>query len=132
MAEETLVSMQIEDGAKVVERLRESGFDLIAAWWMKASEEGLWFLYIATHEVEEKGIVAAYRSVLTSMGDLEQLWVNPFEVKVVGAENRITKDVVSHLNHYPSRSRSPIRYGGCKLGNVSIEGAFIYPQPVTT
>ncbi len=132
MAEETLVSMQIEDGAKVVERLRESGFDLIAAWWMKASEEGLWFLYIATHEVEEKGIFAAYHTVLTSMGDLGQLWVNPFEVKVVGAENRITKDVVSHLTHYPSPRRIPIRYGGCKLGNVSIEGAFIYPQPVTT
>jgi hypothetical protein len=130
MAEGSLVAMQIEDGARIVERLRETGFDVTAAWWMKSSEEGLWFLYIGSKEVEEKGILEGYRAVLAVIGGLGQLWVDRFEVKLVGAENPITKDVLGILNSY--RGRTPTRYGGGRLGNVSIEDAYIYPQPVTT
>ena len=55
MDQSSLVEMQIDDGAKIVEKLRESGFDVVAAWWMKTTEEGQWFLYIASKEVDEKG-----------------------------------------------------------------------------
>jgi hypothetical protein len=130
MAQSSLVGMQIDDGARIVERLRETGFDVAAAWWMKASEEGLWFLYIGSKEVEEKGILDGYRAVLAVIGGLGQLWVDRFEVKLVGAENPITKDVVGILNRY--HGRTPTRYGGGRLGNVSIEEAYLYPQPVTT
>jgi hypothetical protein len=128
MDQGTLVENQIDDGAKIVEKLRESGFDVAAAWWMKASEEGLWFLYIATKEVDEKGIKAAYHAVLTVMHGLGQLWVDRFQVKLVGPENPITKDVLSILARYPGLS--PTRYGGKRLGNVSIDDSYIYPPPV--
>lgn len=47
MDQGTLVENRVDDGARIVEKLRESGFDVAAAWWMKTSEEGQWFLYIA-------------------------------------------------------------------------------------
>ena len=128
MDQNSLVENQIDDGAKIIEKLRQSGFDIVAAWWMKASEEGQWFLYIASKEVAQKGIKAAYRSIHTVMGGLGQLWVDRFEVKLVGPENPITKDVLDILARYPGRL--PTRYGGKKLGNVSIDDSYIYPLPV--
>ncbi|HEV3238493.1 MAG TPA: hypothetical protein VGZ25_16020, partial [Gemmataceae bacterium] len=87
MDQGTLVENQVDDGAKIVEKLRERGFDVVAAWWMKTSEEGQWFLYIASKDVDEKGITAAYRTVHNVMRDLGQLWVDRFEVKLVEPGN---------------------------------------------
>jgi hypothetical protein len=124
-----LVEMQIDDGAKVIEKLREGGFDVTAAWWMKVSEEGEWFLYIASKQVDELGIANAYRQAHSVIRALGQLWVDRFEVKLIGPENPITQDVLAILNRFPGRLTT--RYGGKKLGNVSIDGAYLYPLPVT-
>jgi len=128
MDQGTLVENQVDDGARIVEKLRESGFDVTAAWWMKASEEGLWFLYIASKEVDGKGIKAAYRTIHTVMRDLGQLRVDRFEVKLVGPEDPITKDVLDILARYPGPLAT--RYGGRRLGDVSIDDLYIYPPPV--
>lgn len=128
MDQGTLVESQINDGAKIVEKLRETGFDVAAAWWMKSSEEGLWFLYIASKEVGENGIAAAYHSVLTTMGSMGQLWVDRFRVKLVDLENPTTKDVLDILARYPGRLSN--WYGG-RLGNVTVDGAYIYPSTVS-
>lgn len=129
MDQGSLVEMQIDDGAKVVEKLREGGFDVTAAWWMKASEEGEWFLYIASKQVDEIGIAASYRKAHSLIRALGQLWVDRFEVKLVGPENPITQDVLAILNRFQDRFIT--RYGGKKLGNVSIDGAYFYPLPAT-
>ncbi len=123
-----LVEMQIDDGAKIIEKLREEGFDVSAAWWMKTSEEGQWFLYIASKEVDDLGIAAAYRKVHSLIRSLGQLWVDRFEVKLVGPENPITQEVLAILSRYGGRVAT--RYGGKRLGNVSIEEAYFYPPPV--
>jgi hypothetical protein len=127
MDQSPLVEMQIVDGAKIIERLREKGFDVPAAWWMKTSEEGQWFLYIASKEVDDLGITAAYRKVHSLIRPLEQLWVDRFEVKLVGPENPITQDVLAIFTRYGERVAT--RYGGNRLGNVSIDGAYLYPPP---
>jgi hypothetical protein len=119
---------QIDDGAKIVEKLRETGFDVAAAWWMKSIEEGLWYLYIASKEVDEKGIAEAYHTVHVVIGSLGPLWVDRFSVKLVDPEDAVAKDVLGILTRYPGRLST--RYGAARLGNVSIEGSYIYPQPV--
>ncbi len=128
MDQGSLVEMQIDDGVKVIEKLRESGFDVTAAWWMRSSEEGQWFLYIASKQVDEDGIASAYRKAYALMRNLGPLWVDRFEVKLVGPENPIAKDVIAILGRFHDRLGT--RYGGDKLGNVSIDGAYLYPLPV--
>lgn len=123
-----LVEMQINDGAKVVEELRAKGFDVQAAWWMKASDEGLWFLYVASREVDDLGATAAYRKLFSLMRPLGQLWVEPMEVKLVGPGNRIAQDVMAILSQ--CGGRIPTRYGGIRLGNVWADGAYLYPLSV--
>jgi hypothetical protein len=124
--QESLVEMQIDDGAKIIEKLREGNFDVVAAWWMRTSEEGEWFLYIASQEVPDNGIAAAYRKLHSLIRSLGTLWVERFEVKLVEPENPITKDVVRITDRFPGPW--PTRYGGKKLGNGAIDGAYIYPR----
>jgi hypothetical protein len=128
MDQDSLVERQVDDGAKVAEKLRESGIDVTAAWWMKASEEGQWFLYIASKEVDEQGIATAYRTLHTVVLTLGPLWVDRFDIKLVGRENPLTREVLDILARYPGRM--PIRPGRKKLGNVSIDDSYIYPPPV--
>src|SRR5206468_1563515 len=84
MAQATLVSHQIDDGKKLVAQLAQDHFDVTAAGWVKTSEEGKWSLYIASKEVDEKGITDAYGAVLTAIRSLPDLWVDPFDVKLIG------------------------------------------------
>src|SRR4051812_28298222 len=100
MDQSPLVEMQIEDGAKIVETLRDGGFDVAAAWWMKTSEEGQWFLYIASKEVDDSGIAAAYRKLHSLLRPLRPLWVDRFEVKLVAPGNPLTQDVLAILARY--------------------------------
>jgi len=39
------------------------GFDVRLAFWTKPTDEGKWFLYLASPVVDEKGPAAAYRLV---------------------------------------------------------------------
>jgi hypothetical protein len=128
MDQGSLVEMQINDGLRIIQKLQESGFDVRAAWWMRTSEEGQWFLYIASKRVEEDGIAAAYRKAYALMRNLGPLWVDRFEVKLIGPENPIANDVIGILSRF--RDRVNTRYGGDRLGNVSIDGAYLYSLPV--
>jgi hypothetical protein len=92
---------------------------------MKMSEEGEWFLYIASNEVDGRGLAAAYRSLYTLVDSLGPLWVNRFELKLVEPRNPIARDVLGILNRYPSPL--PTRYGGKRLGNVAVDDSYIYP-----
>jgi hypothetical protein len=52
MDTELLVDNRIEDGQKLLAELLKAGFDVNVAFWVRTSEEGLWFLYIGSTSVE--------------------------------------------------------------------------------
>jgi hypothetical protein len=124
----TLVEDQIDDGRLLVERFVADGGSVTAAFWVKTAEEGQWFLYIATEGVDRDGPAAAYRTVYASLKKLGDPWIALSEIKLVGPENPITKSVLEILARHPRRS--PIRFGGKSLGNLSVEEAYIYPPRI--
>ena len=63
MAQDVLVREQIEGGQELIDQLAASGIEVTAAFWTKETEYGLWYLYIATPLVQEKGLQSAYGSV---------------------------------------------------------------------
>jgi hypothetical protein len=121
-----LVEFQIEAGHRLITRLVQDGFEVTAAFWMKTAEEGYWFLYIATPLVEQKGLAGSYRLLQASIQQLEGIPLSLSDVKSVGVENPITKDVMGILGRHPGRLAT--RYGRKQLGSVTIEGAYIYPD----
>ena len=124
MGQGTLVETQIDGGKALVEVLRIAGFDVTVSGWTKSSEEGDWYLYIASSAVDDHGIAHAYRSVYTAIKANPELDIDPFDVKLVGRQNPITNDLLAIRGvgtaRIATRSRRP------KLGHMSVEETYVY------
>ena len=133
MDSDTLVENLIDDGQKLVEELPQRGFEVTAAFWLKASEDGKWDFYIVSPAVDAEGILQAYRrlhSVVYAMP--RPFWIDPLKIKLIGPSNPIARDVMAIYGRARGPLVSPIQWGGNQLGNLSIEGAYLYPVPATT
>jgi hypothetical protein len=126
MGQEILVENQIEDGLRFVERLVQDDFPVTAACWVKTSEDGMWYLYIASPLVDTEGPKKSYRRVYALMQRIPQPFrIHPFDVKLVGAGDAIAEGVRRSHQRYPDKR--PVHYGETQLGGVNIEGAYVYP-----
>jgi hypothetical protein len=116
--------MQIDGGKTLVESLRNAGFDVTVSGWAKSSEEGDWYLYIASKDVDDRGLADAYRTVYSTIKTIPESGIDPFEVKLVGWQNPIAKDLLAirgaGVAPVATRSRRP------KLGQMSVEETYVY------
>lgn len=125
MDQSTLVGDQISDGRRFIERFAADGNPVEAAFWVKTDEDGLLFLYVVSDLVEREGPAVAYRAVNESLKKLGECWVASSEVKVIGANNPIAKDVLAITARYPGRLAT--RIGARILGSMSVDQVYIYP-----
>jgi hypothetical protein len=126
MAQATLVENQIDDGQKLLDALAQASFDVAAACWIKSSDDGHWYLYIISPSVQAKGIREAYRELHSILRGLVGSWIDPFEVKLIGPAHPIANDVMGLLQRNPGNL--PLRFGGPRLGPLSVDDAYIYPS----
>lgn len=131
MAQATLVETQIKDGQTLIERLHYEKIDVTAAGWVKESDSGDWYLYLATPLVGEDGATRpAYRKVnaaIRKMQEEEDFGMDPFQIKLIGEHDTIAKDMEAHREARPAGP--PTRFRGNRLGELAIEEAYIYPLP---
>jgi len=125
MAAEILVETQIEDGRRLVEQLVRDDFDVAVAFWCKTSEESLWHLYIASPLVDPKRPGDAYRPVYASLNKLAGSCIQISDLKLANEANPIARAAIEVRDRYPAPLAT--RYEGKRLGNLSIEEAYIYP-----
>jgi hypothetical protein len=133
MDQEALVTEQIEDGKRFLERLVAEGVPVTAAFWVKESENGRWYLYIATPLVSEDGdSLEAYRRINAVFRQMpEPFGIGPFRFRAVAPSSPVGEAVVYWQKHYPGKGS--FYYPGYRLGDVNVEGAYIYrpiPAPV--
>jgi len=121
----TLVENRIDDGRKLINLLNQKGFALSAVCWVKTSEEGDWYLYIATPVVDQKGAADAYREVYGVLTSISGTSVSVSDVKLVGANNPITKDILGIRERYPGKHPTFSRRS--QLGSVAVDEGYIYP-----
>jgi hypothetical protein len=115
--------MQIDGGKALVESLRDAGFDVTVSGWTKSSEEGDWSLYIASKDVDDRGLADAYRTLFTTLSANPAFGIDPFEVKLVGPQNPIARDLLEIRGagaRLATRSRRP------RLGHMSVEETYVY------
>jgi hypothetical protein len=132
MAQATLVDMRITEGQRLLDRLAQAGVAVTAAAWVKESESGDWYLYLATPLVSEGGGKRpAYHRVNAVIREMlkEGFGMDPYEKKVIGPHDPIAKDIVAHRSGRPGGPPTPFR--GSRLGDLAIEEAYIYPRPPT-
>jgi hypothetical protein len=129
MDTDPLVEEQIEDGRKLVNLLGERDFDVTAACWTKTSEEGIWFLYIASKQVDRAGLREAYGDVFNTLRSISDPYVSSSEISLVGNESSIAKDLVELARK--STGWVANRSFPLKLGQMSVDAVYIYPPPVS-
>src|SRR4051794_33297976 len=122
MDQGALVMPQIEAGVRLV-----NDFDkyapVRAAFWLKARDEGVWYLYLASDRIDDSNFDVAYGEVLRLTGKNPTPWLDPFQVKVISADDRLVRDVLAVLARYPGKF--PTRYQGRDLGGIPVEEAYI-------
>jgi hypothetical protein len=132
MAQATLVEMQIKEGQTLLDRLAHEGIEVTAAAWVKESDSGDWYLYLATPLVgEDRAKESAYRSVNTVIRKMEAegFRMGAFDKKVIGPHDPIAKDMIAQRKTRPGGPPTPFR--GIRLGELYIDEAYIYPPTAT-
>jgi hypothetical protein len=124
--------MYIKDGQRLIDRLAKEGVAVTAAAWVKESESGDWYLYLATPLVtDDGGKRPVYHRVNEAISELQEegFGMDPFAKKVIGVHDPIAADMVAHRAGRPGGPPTPFR--GSRLGDLAVEEAFIYPRPAT-
>jgi hypothetical protein len=129
----TLVKDLLDDGQKLVVELLQRGFEMIAAFWLKASDDDRWYFYLVSPVVETEGIAQAYGRLHPLVRAMPQpLGIDLLKIKLIGPSDPIAQDVVAIQNRSPRPGGFPFRWKGRQLGNKSIDGVYIYPLPAPT
>jgi hypothetical protein len=130
MGEVTLVDTYLKEGQRLVDRLNQEGVAVVAAAWVKETESGDWYLYLATPLVTERGgKLAAYHRVNQVIRALEEegFAMEPDAKKVVGLHDPMVRDMMANRQSRPGGR--PVLFRGARLGDLAIEEAYIYPPP---
>jgi hypothetical protein len=123
---ELLVDDQVDEGKSLITGLVDDGFDVSVAFWVKTSEEGFWFLYIGSTSMRTMSLADAYRAVYGVIRRIPSTRLSLSNVKLVDPDNPIAKSAREIRDRYPARL--PSRYHGRRLGNMTIEEAYLYPR----
>ncbi len=99
------------------------GFGVMVAFWAQESEEGLWYLYIASPIVDKRGKIAAYGVVLEKMNAFPTSELAPSTIKLIGRESkRLAKDA-----KWLQDDEGPTWIGGSAFADAGIDRAYLYP-----
>jgi hypothetical protein len=129
MDQRPLVNEETVAGEELVRRL-DKFTPVQAAFWIKESEEGPWYLYIASDQIDDGNLRAAYGEVLRLAGEMANPDLDPFQVKLISTSDPLAQAVLNIHRRYPGRMAT--RFGGKNFGGMSVEGGYIYPASVTT
>jgi hypothetical protein len=129
MDQETLVKERIDDGKKVVDQLPGLGFEVTAALWIQAIDDGEWRFYLISPVVETVGLTAAYGKLHTAIRAMPPSRIDPLEVRLLGPSDPVARDVLAIYQCFPQSRGYATWWQGKHLGGVNIEGAYLYPLP---
>ena len=124
MGQESLVNEQIDAGEEFLRDFNDY-VSIAAAFWINPADSEDWFLYIASTEINDANIRAAYGEVLRRIGSNKNQWLDAFQVKLLNSSDPLAAEVVEIRDRYPLKI--PTRYSGSSIAGLAIDGACIYP-----
>ena len=125
MDQSPLVVQQIEAGSVLAAAFDSQYKPLKAAFWLKEDEESLWTLCLASDEIDSSNRGDAFQEVLKLLPEETKLWIDPFQVKVMGTADSMVQEVLEIQRKYPALL--PTRIRTRMLGKKFVDEAFIYP-----
>lgn len=122
-----LVIQQIDAGARFIHEFAKYT-PVQAVFWLKTTEDNQWLLYLAGDQIDDSNFDVAYGEVQRIASMMPDLWLDPFQVKIIGADAPLAKAVMEIQKKYPGKL--PTRYHGRALGGLSVEEVYIYQLPI--
>ena len=122
-----LVIEEIDAGKELVRRLHEL-IPVKAAFWLKDSEEGRWYLYIASDEIKDENIGDSYGKLLRAARDMGSIFLDLFSVKLIPADDPLAQAALDINRRFPGNL--PTRLGAHRFGGLTVDGVYIYPNSV--
>ena len=129
MDQGSLVMEEIDAGAELAREFNHYNVVKVA-FWLKASDDDHRYLYLASDQIDDSNFDLAYGEVLRLTSQMPSLYLNPFRVKVIGADDPLAKAAVDIQKRYPGRF--PTRFGGTMFGGVFVDEVYIYPSPLSS
>jgi hypothetical protein len=115
----------MEDGAKLVGRLKEAGFPVTTSAWIKESDGGRWHLYVVSPAQERLGPLKGYRRVLAVMEQQPSPFAVGFtDVKLIGTTDPVAKALTAVRDSISGRRGA--WFQGSRLGELEIDAAYVY------
>jgi hypothetical protein len=127
MDRESLVIEEADAGSELVRRFHSS-MPVEAAFWIKSVDDGRWTLYIASNRIDEKTFDHGYGEVLRLAQEMNNPYIDPFQVKLVRADDPLALAAREIHRRYPGNLAT--RFGGKEFGGMAVEGVYIYPASV--
>jgi len=126
MDTELLVDSQINAGQLLIQQLTQDDFDVSVALWVRTSEDGLWYLIIASSRVGEQGLSASYQTLYSALDKSGVTSICYSDIKLMPASNPVARAAIELRDRLPARI--PTRYHGKRLGTLATVEACIYPK----
>jgi hypothetical protein len=125
MGQESLVSGQIEAGFDFIRNFNEY-MPVSAAFWLNPPGSEDWFLHVASPEINDGNIDAAYSEVLRRIGINTNQWIDAFQVKLLNAADPLAAGAAQFRDQY-SLKNALLRYNGSSIAGLPVGGLWIYP-----
>src|SRR5437660_12803783 len=109
MAEETLLDRKLEDGEKLIQKLQAERIDVTTAGWVQEDDGGFWYLYIASNMVDSLGEFDSYKKLYLALRRMPELWIDPFEIKLIGTAHPMAKEILELQRRYPAKLHTRYR-----------------------
>jgi hypothetical protein len=126
MDTDVLVETKIEDGERLIRHLIRDQFSVEIAFWVKASEEGLWQLWIASPSADPANLGEALHKAYATLTRIPDCTVAPSEITLVTDRDPMAREALALRDRSPSRE--PRQYHVQRLGKRAINGLWIYPR----
>ncbi len=115
---------EIDAGQEFVSRL-DKRLLVKVAFWLKPADER-WWLYVASDRIVNGDVKHGYQQVVAVARAMNNPYLDPSRIKLIAADNPLAHAALSVQQRYPGRMGT--RYNGPIFGDMSIDGAYIYPS----
>ncbi len=128
MDQEPLVIEQIEAGRKFIDEF-EKYRPVQAAFWLKATEDSGWYLYVASDQITDENVRVAYGDARRASRSIQDPNFDLFRVNVIGIDDSLAKAALDTYRQFPGRVPTRVRAG--HFGALGAEGVYLYPPRAT-
>src|ERR1700730_1402864 len=127
MDQESLVEAQKDAGKRFLSEFNKFAPVKFAAW-LKETDSGRWYLYVISDAIDDTRVDIAYGEVLRISRQMDTPRIDPFRIRVIGANTSTAVQVLGVQQRYGTDTTPPPWNEGA---GGAVEDAFLYPLPIS-